>query len=214
MGWFGTRARALVLVVVLVLGLGQAAQAGEAAERARELYDSRNWSGTLYVGSSVADGYLRQLIIEPWNGAYGDDTVVGGTVGRRFARFWRFFTVGAELGGMYRFGETEGGQFWAIATLSYDGFPWTDYVYTTFGLTMGPDLVTRLPQAERGTDLRPEKNQSMWLNNFSPELTFALPSAPQNAVVVRYIHRSGIFGTFNGVYEGANTLIVGYRYRF
>jgi hypothetical protein len=28
------------------------------------------------------------------------------------------------------------------------------------------------------------------------------------------MHRSGIFGTYNGVWEGANSLVVGFRTRF
>ena len=79
---------------------------------------------------------------------------------------------------------------------------------------MGPDYVTRLPRVERGTDAQPEANQSRFLNFFSPELTFALPERPHQEVVLRYMHRSGIFGTFNGVWEGANSLTVGFRMRF
>jgi len=41
-----------------------------------------------------------------------------------------------------------------------------------------------------------------------------LPSRPDREIAIRYMHRSGIFGTFNGVYEGANSLVVGYRMRF
>lgn len=184
------------------------------ADRARALADARPWSGTLFVGSSVADGYLRELIIEPWSGSWGDDTLLGGAVQYRVGRFWRFFTVDLELGSMYRFGETEGGEFWAVAYLRYDGFPWSNYIYTTFGLSMGPDVVTRLPRVERGTDALPEENQSMVLNYFSPELTFALPEYPQYEVALRYMHRSGMFGLYNGVWEGANSFAVGFRYRF
>lgn len=183
-------------------------------DRARALADARRWSGTLFVGSSVADGKLRDLIFSPWTGSWGDDTLLAGAVQYRVARFWRFFMVDLEAGAAYRFGDTEGGEFWAAAYLRYDGFPWTDYVYTTFGLSMGPDFVTRLPRVERGTDLRPEENQSRWLNFFSPELTFALPEYPQYEVALRYMHRSGIFGTYNGVYEGANSFVLGFRYRF
>ena len=122
--------------------------------------------------------------------------------------------VDAEIGAAYRAGDTNGGQFWAALYLRYDGFPWTDYVYTTIGFSMGPDFVTRLPRVERGTDARPERNQSRWLNFFSPEITFALPSNPEHEISLRYIHRSGIFGLYNGVYEGANAFVVGYRYRF
>lgn len=183
-------------------------------DRARALADARRWSGTLFVGSSVADGILRELIFEPWTGSWGDDTLVGGAVQYRVARFWRFFMLDLEGGAQYRFGQTQGGEFWAVAYLRYDGFPWTDHLYTTLGFSMGPDYVTRLPQVERGTDARPEPNQSRFLNYFSPEFTVALPDYPQYEVAFRYMHRSGIFGTYNGVYEGANSFAVGFRYRF
>lgn len=215
-GGFCAKLRAWMFVAsgLALTAVSTPAVSGERAEQARVLSDSRPWAASLYVGSSVADGYLRQLIIEPWEGTYGDDTVVGGGINRQLGRFWRFFTVSAELGAYYRFGQTEGGEFWANVGVSYDGFPWTDYVYTTLGVFIGPDYVTRLPGAEVGTAAQPEPNTSKWLNNLSPELSFALPSAPHNAVVVRYVHRSGIFGNINGVWEGSNTLTVGYRYRF
>ena len=61
---------------------------------------------------------------------------------------------------------------------------------------------------------QPAERLAEWLNFFSPEITFALPDYPQYEVALRYMHRSGIFGTYNGVYEGANTFAVGFRYRF
>lgn len=184
------------------------------ADRARAIADSRPWSATIFVGSSVADGKLRDLIVAPWSGSWGDDTLTGGAVQYRLARFWRFFTLDLEAGGAYRFGDTEGGEFWGAVYLRYDGFPWSNYVYTTIGLSMGPDYVTRLPRVERGTDARPEENQSNWLNFFSPEITFALPDYPQYELALRYMHRSGMFGLYNGVWEGANSFVVGFRYRF
>jgi len=155
------------------------------ADRARELADARPWAGMIFAGSSVADGKLRDIVVAPWTGSWGDDTLLGGAGSYRLARFWRFFMLDAELGGAYRFGDTEGGEFWAAAYLRYDGFPWTNYVNTTFGLSMGPNYVTRLPQVERGTDALPEKNQSHFLNFFSPELTFALPSWPDREIAIR-----------------------------
>ena len=211
----------IVLMLAALLGVAPAALAQTAppaelsiADRARELADARPWAGMAFVGSSVADGKLRDIMVAPWSGTWGDDTLAGGAISYRLARFWKFFMLDAELGSAYRFGDTEGGEFWAAAYLRYDGFPWTNYVYTTFGLSMGPDYVTRLPSVERGTDARPEQNQSRFLNFFSPELTFALPSRPHQEIAIRYMHRSGIFGTYNGVYEGANSLVVGFRMRF
>ena len=205
---------ALFSLTPAALAQSSTSQGVSVADRARELADARPWAGMIFAGSSVADGKLRDIAVAPWTGSWGDDTLLGGAAGYRLARFWRFFMLDAELGGAYRFGDTEGGEFWAAAYVRYDGFPWTNYLYTTFGLSMGPNYVTRLPQVERGTDARPEPNQSHVLNFFSPELTFALPSRPDREIAIRYMHRSGIFGTFNGVYEGANSLVVGYRMRF
>ena len=211
----------IVLLLAALLGVVPAALAQTApsnglsvADQARALADARPWAGMIFAGSSVADGKLRDIMVAPWTGSWGDDTLAGGAASYRLARFWKFFMLDAELGGAYRFGDTEGGEFWAAAYLRYDGFPWTNYVYTTFGLSMGPNYVTRLPQVERGTDARPEPNQSHFLNFFAPELTFALPSRPHQEIAIRYMHRSGIFGTYNGVYEGANSLVVGFRMRF
>ncbi len=215
------RAARLALVLAIFMGFAPVAMAQSSAlggvsvaDRARELADARPWAGMIFAGSSVADGKLRDIVVAPWTGSWGDDTLAGGAVSYRLARFWKFFMLDAELGGAYRFGDTEGGEFWAAAYLRYDGFPWTNYVYTTFGLSMGPDYVTRLPRVERGTDALPERNQSHFLNFFSPEITLALPNRPHQEIAIRYMHRSGIFGTFNGVWEGANSLVVGFRMRF
>ena len=200
--------------LMICAGAGAGSAVAQTGDQIRARLDARPHGAMLFVGTSIADGYLRQLVVEPWRGSYGDDTLAGGAYSYHLLRFARFFTLSAELGGAYRFGETQGGQFWATLFLRYDGFPWTEYLYTTFGLSMGPDYVTRLPQSERGTILRPERNQSRFLNNFSPEISVALPSAPEHQLVFRYIHRSGVFGSFNGVYEGANAAILGYRFRF
>ena len=205
---------ALFSLTPAALAQSSTSQGISVADRARELADARPWAGMVFAGSSVADGKLRDIAVAPWTGSWGDDTLLGGAASYRLARFWRFFMLDAELGGAYRFGDTEGGEFWAAAYVRYDGFPWTNYVYTTFGLSMGPNYVTRLPQVERGTDAQPETNTSKFLNFFSPEITFALPSRPDREIAIRYMHRSGIFGTFNGVWEGANSLIVGFRMRF
>lgn len=205
---------ALFSLTPAALAQSSTSQGLSVADRARELADARPWAGMVFAGSSVADGKLRDIAVAPWTGSWGDDTLLGGAASYRLARFWRFFMLDAELGGAYRFGDTEGGEFWAAAYVRYDGFPWTNYLYTTFGLSMGPNYVTRLPQVERGTDAQPETNTSKFLNFFSPEITFALPSRPDREIAIRYMHRSGIFGTFNGVYEGANSLIVGFRMRF
>ena len=55
---------------------------------------------------------------------------------------------------------------------------------------------------------------SSFLNFFSPELTLALPSHPDDELLLRFHHRSGIFGLINGVDTGAQFGTIGFRHRF
>jgi hypothetical protein len=63
----------------------------------------------------------------------------------------------------------------------------------------------RRSQNGRGSD---------FLNLASPEITFALPDHPEDELVLRYQHRSGIFGLMNGVDEASSFATVGFRHLF
>lgn len=174
------------------------------------LRNTLTWS----VGSVAEDGILRDIAIQPWNYEWGGDTYYSFAVGRRLLRFWTDFTLDAEVGAAFRVGETNSPEVWYAFYFRYDGFPWRNRLYTSFGLSTGLDWLNVLPEVETGTAARPEPNQSKILHYFSPELVFSLPSAPQHELSIRYVHRSGMFGLFNGVWEGSNVLSVGYRRRF
>src|SRR5450759_3222178 len=70
--------------------------------------------------------------------------------------------------------------------------------------------LSKLPPSET----YPGDPTSHLLHYFSPEITFALPEFKQHELLIRYHHRSGVFGTFNGVWGGSNVIALGYRYRF
>lgn len=174
------------------------------------LRSSLSW----WVGSVAEDGYLRNIAVQPWNYEWGGDTFYGFSWSRRIGRFWRDFAVDFELGAGFRAGDTNSPEAWYAFYVRYDGFPWRNYLYTSFGLSTGLDYLARLPEVETGTAAKPEPNQSDWLHYFSPELVFSLPDSPEHEVAIRYAHRSGMFGLFNGVWEGSNVLQVAYRRRF
>jgi hypothetical protein len=169
---------------------------------------------TWWVGSVAEDGILRDIATQPWNANWGSETYYGFSWSYRLGRFWRDFAVDFELGGAFRSGNTNSPEAWYAFYFRYDGFPWRDRLYTSFGLSTGIDYLARLPVSETGTAAQPEPNQSYFLHYFSPELVFGLPEYPQHEVAIRYVHRSGFFGGFNGVYEGSNVLAIGYRRRF
>ena len=175
--------------------------------------DAMRNSITVWVGLAAQDGILREIAVEPWASEWGE-TFIGASYSRRLTRFWSHFVVDAEVGGGARRGETDSLEAWGAFYIRFDGFPWRDRLYTSFGLSTGLHWMNPLPVSETGPPGRREPHTTQWLHYFSPELTFALPSAPQHEVSIRYAHRSGIFGTFNEVWEGSNVLMVGYRRRF
>jgi hypothetical protein len=176
--------------------------------------DTLRNSLTYWIGSVASDGILREIAVQPWNYDWNGDTFYGVSASRRYLRFWRDFTIDGELGMGYRSGQTNSPEAWYAIYFRFDGFPWRNHLYTSFGLSTGLDWVNVLPPVETGTAARPEPNRSKILHYFSPELSFSLPDHPEHEVTIRYAHRSGMFGLFNGVWEGSNVLQLGYRRRF
>lgn len=199
-------------LAALLLVAAPSAHAQLGPDDPRAIQDRRDRALAIWFGRAAEDGILRDIATQPWNASWGD-TFGGVTYSGRVGRFWRHFTLDGEVGAGYRQG-TDTPEAWGAFYIRFDGFPWRDRLLTSFGLSTGLHWINRLPEAETGTAAQPEPNRSKWLHYFSPELAFALPSAPQHEVAIRYAHRSGIFGSFNGVWEGSNVLMAGYRYRF
>jgi len=176
--------------------------------------DALRRSLSLWIGPSARDGDVRDIAVQPWSYDWGRELFVGASHSYRLGRFWRDFTFDAEIGGGYRFGDTNTLDAWGAFYVRYDGFPWRDLLYTAFGVSTGLHWLDTLPEAETGPPERPEPHRSKWLHYFSPELVFSLPESPQHEVAIRYHHRSGIFGNMNGVWEGSNVLMIAYRHRY
>ena len=195
---------------------GQPASAVSRAEPVdpRLARDALRRSLSLWIGPSARDGDVRDIAVQPWSYDWGRELFVGASHSYRFGRFWRDFTFDAEIGGGYRFGDTDTLDVWGAFYLRFDGFPWRDRLYTAFGVSTGLHWLDTLPEAETGPPERPEPHRSKWLHYFSPELVFSLPDSPQHEVAIRYHHRSGIFGNMNGVWEGSNVLMIAYRHRY
>ena len=168
------------------------------------------WAFTLLVGASAGDDKLVQLMTSPWTAEVRDDYFVGGSLSRQLTQFWSHFSLEAEMGVGVRFGATDGAEGWAAIYFRYNDFPWNHILYTTVAVSTVLNYISKLPPAET----RPGDPTSHLLHYFSPEITFALPQYKQHEVLVRYHHRSGVFGTFNNVWGGSNVIAIGYRNRF
>jgi hypothetical protein len=177
---------------------------------------------TFLVGQGT-DTDFTQIISQPWTTNFVDLTMLGvaysyrlGTLNElfdsdRLGYFGDHLTIEPEAGAAYRFGEESEGEFWGSLYFRYDGLPWNDTIYTTLALNTGLSTLTETSKFERD---RSDGDSSQVLHNFSPEITFADPDYRDIELVLRLHHRSGIFGTIDGVSSGSTFITTGIRFRF
>ena len=171
----------------------------------------KRWAVTLMFGTSNTTASNNPIdILSSLEGpSKRDDFFVGAAVDYRLFRFWRDFAVDVEGGTGYRWPGSNGGEFWGTVYLRYDGFFWNHILYTSLGVNTGLDVVTRLSPLERATE-----HHSYLLHYIGPELAFALPDRRDWQFVIRWHHRSGIFGTINDTWHGSNVIAWGVRHWF
>lgn len=177
---------------------------------------------TFLVGRGT-DTDFTTIISTPWETHFVDLTMLGVTYSYRLGTLNELFdsdtlgyfgdhlTVEPEAGAAYRWGLESQGEFWGSLYFRYDGLPWNDTIYTTLALNTGLSILTESSDFERD---RSDGDSSLVLHNFSPEITFADPDYKDIELVVRLHHRSGIFGTIDGVYSGSTFVATGLRFRF
>jgi hypothetical protein len=173
------------------------------------------WAVHVFGGVSAGRSRLIELIPFPFTGDYGDDYLAAAALSRRLVRLDKNWVVDGEFGAGYRFGKTDAPEAWTALFLRYEGFPWNHVVRTTAAVSTGLSYIATVPDGEKArANERGNPNGSRLLHYFSPEITLARPENPNSEFVVRYHHRSGVFGTFNNVWGGSNVLTGGVRHRF
>lgn len=83
---------------------------------------------------------------------------------------------------------------------------------TSVAFGNGLSYATRIAVRER--DAHANQEPSKWLNFLFAEVELGLTDIPRWRLVARYQHRSGAFGTFNGVTEASTLFAAGLKYRF
>lgn len=176
---------------------------------------------TFQVGWGT-DTDFTQIITQPWTTNFVDLTMVGITGSRRLGtigelvgsdlgHFGDYVSIEVEAGTAYRFGLEEQAELWGSLYFRYDGFSWNDTIYTTAAMNTGLSWITETSEFEKD---RSDGLSSQVLHNFSPEITIADPDNKDLELVLRLHHRSGIFGTIDGVHSGSTFVVTGMRVRF
>jgi hypothetical protein len=213
-GWDSTM-RIAPIFGLYALALAQSAQANEVRGGANGI--------AVFVGQATDTSFVTSMFM-PWENEMEDIGVVGAAYSHRFGSvseltgwgeaggFLDSLLIEGEFGLSARFGDESLGEAWTGAYIRYDGFFWNDVVYTTLAVNTGVSYLTEKSDFERGRD---ENNRnSRLLHYMGPEITLALPEHKDVELLLRYHHRSGVFGLFDDVISGSTFISTGVRVRF
>ena len=178
---------------------------------------AKNWAVMMFAGPLVEQELSG--IVFPANGIDVTDTRFGGvSVSKRVYEFdhplLTGFSLEAEVGAGYQSGgsNNDAAQVWGAVYMRYDAFPWNNFIKTTFAGSVGLNYITKKTEFENNETRN--GNTKKLLHYFSPEITFAAPSRPDDEFVMRLHHRSGASGLFGCEGCGSNFITFGYRKRF
>ncbi|ESR26835.1 hypothetical protein [Lutibaculum baratangense] len=150
----------------------------------------------------------------PWSGpTQTSDYFLGGALARDMAELPAGFVLGAEAGLAARFGSAPTSiEVWGGARLKHHGLVVGD-VNIAPAVTLGVSATTN-PLAIESIRERSRLGSTQVLAYFTPEISLRLRQYERAELVYRLQHRSGAFGLFGGVTEGANANALGVRWRF
>ena len=164
------------------------------------------------ITTPMSSVFLIHNPVAPWNVETGKAGVMATAISRRFATLFDALDLEAEAGIDQRLGDMHATTAWLAVNFRWTRFPWNNIVATTIALSDGPSMASEIDTEER---VRSQNGRgSDFLNFASPEITFALPDHPEDQLVLRYQHRSGIFGVINGVDEASSFACIGFRRLF
>ncbi len=178
------------------------------APLATDMWWHEGWSGTVFLGalsvSDTSDIFSGSVDIE-------DSGVIGTAVSKKLFNTSENLVWETEVQASKHFGDQDHWEFNALILARWRAFPWNDVVLTTAAIGDGLSIATEVPKLEETTR---SDDSTDFLNLLFAEITLAPPAKPDVSLSLRYHHRSGIFGIFDGVTEGSTVFALGLKYRF
>lgn len=169
----------------------------------------KGWAVTLYSGPLTSQNSTKFI----QSGKFGDSGIIALAGSKELTTFFKGnLGLEFEAQAVQHFGDQDHFEINpAVIVLRWKCFPWYKTLPTTLAIGDGVSVATQTPKLEkkeRGKDV------SKVLNYVMAEATFSLPSHPNWAFVLRYHHRSGVFGLYHGVHDASTVLAAGVKYWF
>ncbi|WP_050786153.1 hypothetical protein [Ahrensia sp. R2A130] len=174
------------------------------------------WSVMIF-GGQLTENELSDIVVPTEGANFTDTSFIGAALNKEVWR-WKGFSVEAEGGIGYQFGDFRGQdnssfQAWGALYGRYDAFPWNHIIHTSIAGSIGLNYTSEKTAFENFETPGAGQTKNI-LHYFSPEIAFSLPSDLNKEVVFRLHHRSGASGAFGCDGCGSNFVTVGYRHRF
>ena len=171
---------------------------------------NQGWAATIFSGPLTTQTSSR--IIR--NSGFGDSGIIALAVSKELVYFFeKRLDFEFEFQGVQHFGGQKHFELNpAVLIARWHDFPWNKTLPTTLAIGDGLSIATQRPHLE--VKRRGRKNSARTLNFVMCEVTLSAPSLPQWAFVLRYHHRSGMFGTFHGVEDASTAFAAGVKYWF
>lgn len=189
-------------------GLALAVTLGGAGGAGAEKPDEDAWAITIYEAVIVEIDMIKvpyNLNLTNWN-----YRLLSLAVSRRVGHIGR--PIRLEVEGQVA-KHVQGNRNWELNGLfvtRWVSFPWNPVIGTSFAFGAGLSLASSLPIYESSHQI----HSNQLLAYLLWELDVYAPPVPQLQLALRLHHRSGAYGTFNGVYAGSNYVGWGVKYTF
>lgn len=168
----------------------------------------QGWATTIFSGPLTSQT-TSKIFKDP---DFGDSGIVALAVSKELGAFMEN-RLGFELEsqGVQHFGDQKHFELNPIILVArWRAFPWNKTLPTTMAIGDGVSIAMQKPKLE--VKRRGDHESSKTLNFVMAEVTLSPPSLPQWAFVLRYHHRSGMFGLFNGVHDASTAFAAGFKY--
>jgi hypothetical protein len=171
---------------------------------------SRGWATTIFAGPLTSQ--TSSKIINKSD--FGDSGIVAVAVSKELIRFFNDrLGFEYEAQAVQHFGDQDHFEGIPVSLVArWWSFPWNKSLPTTMAIGDGISIASREPKLE--VKRRGHENTSKTLNFVMAEISFSHPCHPNWAFVLRYHHRSGMFGTFHGVHDASTAFGAGVKYWF
>jgi hypothetical protein len=170
----------------------------------------KGWATTVYSGpltSQTSSKIFRHH-------GFGGSGIFAITASKEIGDFYeKRLNFELESQAVFHFGKQHHFEWNPIAIIArWRSFPWNKALPTTLAIGDGISIATRKPKLE--VKRRGRHDSARTLNYVMAEATFSLPCYTQWAFVLRYHHRSGMFGLFHGVHDASTAFAAGVKYWF